>query len=261
MGIHDEMRHEKFVQQREQVEFAYRLSKGRIHEEPRFLICNEVLGRSLPPEVPRLPVEILADHMTVVRCAKSLEEILANRVLVKRLQTRGEGHPGTTGFKPSVLEELVAGPKRAWQNEVERNASEIYPRWREHFQETRKQKRLPDEMCEKIASRLVLDAERVEYSKSFLRWMGAPVEPDSVAGITKRLDAVLELTIFVTREFLTRNYNLEKNESDVYDQFQLNYLAMDRFVIVSEDENLRTRTARSSQARRIVSFDEFLKSL
>lgn len=253
------MRSEKFVQQKEQVELAYRLSKGRIHEEPRFLICNEVLGRSLPREVPRLPVEILADHLTVVRCAKSLEEILSNRVLVKRLQTRGEGHAGTAGFKPLVLEELVAGPKRAWQNEVKRNASEIYPRWLEHFQETGK--RLPDEPSKKVASRLVSDAERAEYSKSFLRWMRAPEEPDAVAEITRRLDAVLELTIFVTREFLTRNYNLEKNESDVYDQFQLNYLAMDRFIIVSEDKNLRTRTARSSQAKRIMSFDEFLKRL
>lgn len=258
-GIHDEMRSEKFLQQKEQIELAYRLSKGRIHEEPRFLICNEVLGCSLPREVPRLPVKILADHLTVVRCAKSLEEILSNRVLVKRLQTRGEGHAGTAGFKPSVLEELVAGPRRAWQNEVERNACEIYPRWREHFQETGK--RLPHEQSEKVASRLVSGAERAEYSRSFLRWMRAPEEPDAVAEITRRLDAVLELTIFVTREFLTRNYNLEKNESDVYDQFQLNYLAMDRFIIVSQDKNLRTRTARSSQATRIMSFDEFLKSL
>lgn len=258
-GIHEEVRPEKFARQREQVDFACQLSKGRIHEEPRFIICNEVLGRSLPPEVPRLPVELLGDYMTVVRCAKSLEEILSNRVRVNRLMTRGKGHAGLAGFKPSAITDLAAGPKRAWQKEVERNASEIYPRWREYFQETGK--RLPDELRKKVASRLVSDAERAAYSESFLRWLDAPVEPDSVADITKRLDAVLELTIFVTREFLTRNYNLEKNESDVYDQFQLDYLAMDRFIIVSEDGNLRTRTARSSQATRIVSIDEFLKSL
>jgi hypothetical protein len=101
-GIHEEVRPEKFVQQKEQVDFAYQLSKGRIHEEPRFLICNEVLGRSLPPEVPRLPVEVLADYLTVVRCAKSLEEILLNRVRVNKLMTRGKGHAGLTGFKPSA---------------------------------------------------------------------------------------------------------------------------------------------------------------
>jgi hypothetical protein len=95
--------------------------------------------------------------------------------------------------------------------------------------------------------------------------------PDSTCPITaavtgkvdfgKRLDAVLEFTIFVTREFLTRDYNLEKHESDVYDQFQLHYLAMDRFVIVTEDRKIRKRTSLSSQLRRIKSFDEFLKTL
>ncbi|PYT60270.1 MAG: hypothetical protein DMG35_11595 [Acidobacteria bacterium] len=258
-GVHDEVRPENFIQQRKQIEFAYQLLKGRIHEEPRFLICNEVLGRPLPPEVPRLPIEVLADYMTVVRRANSLEEILSNRVRVNRLVTRGKGQAGLAGFKPSALTNLASGPRRAWQKEVERNANEIYPRWREHFQETRK--RLPAELRKEVATRLVSDTERVEYSESFLRWMGAPTEPGSVAEITKRLDAVLEFTIFVTREFLTRNYNLEKNKSDVYDQFQLYYLSMDRFIIVSEDKNLRTRTARSSQARRIMSFDEFLKTL
>jgi hypothetical protein len=258
-GVHDEVRPENFIQQRKQIEFAYQLSKGRIHEEPRFLICNEVLGRPLPPEVPRLPIEVLADYMTVVRRAKSLEEILSNRVRVNRLVTRGKGHAGLAGFKPSALTNLVSGPKRAWQKEVERNASEIYPRWREHFQKTRK--RLPDELRKEVASRLASDAERVEYSESFLRWMGASVETESVAEITKRLDAVLEFTIFVTREFLTRNYNLEKNRSDVYDQFQLHHLAMERFIIVSEDKDFRTRTSRSNQAERIMSFDQFLRTL
>lgn len=258
-GVDYEVRAEKFIQQRRQIELAYQLSKGRIHEEPRFLICNEVLGRPLPPEVPRLPIEVLADYMTVVRRAKSLEEILSNRVRVYRLLTRGKGQAGLAGFNPSALMNLVSGPKRAWQKEVERNASEIYPRWRENFQETGK--RLPDELRKKVEARLVSNAERVEYSESFLRWMGAPVVPESLADVAKRLDAVLEFTIYVTREFLTRNYNLEKNQSDVYDQFQLHYLAMERFIIVSQDNDFSARTSRSTQAKRIMSFEQFLKRL
>lgn len=254
-GVH-KVPSERFSQHREQVELACNLSKGRIHEEPRFLICKEVL--KVPFSLPRLPPELLADYMTVVRRAGSREEILANRVRVKGLH-KGKGHSGLAGFETSVFEELLDGPKREWLKRSENFADEVYPRWREHFQETGK--RLPDEMCEGIASRLVSDVERAEYCKSFLRWMGAPVETESVADIAKRLDAALEYTAFVAREHLTRNYNLEKNKSDVYDQFQLHYLAMDRFIIVSEDRNLRSRTARSSQAKRIVSFHEFLKSL
>jgi len=60
---------------------------------------------------------------------------------------------------------------------------------------------------------------------------------------------------------LLGNYNVEKHESDVYDQFQLHYLALDRFVIVSEDRDLQTRIAHSSQAGRILSFQRFLQSL
>lgn len=256
-GVH-KVPSERFPQHREQVELACNLSKGRIHEEPRFLICNEVLGHPLPPDVPRVPVKRLADYMTVVRRAESREEILANRVRVKGLRV-GKGHEGFAGFETSVFEELLDGPKREWLKRSEKFADEVYPRWREHLQE--EGKRLPNKMCEEIASRLVSDAERMEYCESFLRWLGAPTEPESVADIAKRLDAAIEYTAFVAREHLTRNYNLEKHNSDVYDLFQLNYLAMDRFIIVSEDKNLRKRTARSSQAKRIASFDEFLNRL
>jgi len=76
-----------------------------------------------------------------------------------------------------------------------------------------------------------------------------------------RLDAVLDFTIFVAREFLLRNHLLKKHQSDVFDQFQLQYLAMDRFVIVSADPDLSTRTRQSSQADRIMSFEQFLKTL
>lgn len=257
VGVH-KVPTERFLQHREQVELACKLSKGRIHEDPRFLIGWEVLHRPLPPEIPRLPVELLADYMTVVRRAKSREQILADRVPVKGLRA-GKGHAGFAGFETSVFEGLLAGPKRDWLKRSENFADETYPRWREHFQETGK--RLPDNMHEEIAARLVSDAERTGYCESFLRWLGAATETESVADIAKRLDAAIEYTAFVAREHLTRNYNLEKHYSDVYDLFQLNYLAMDRFIIVSEDRNLRTRTARSSQAKRIVSFDQFLKSL
>jgi hypothetical protein len=71
----------------------------------------------------------------------------------------------------------------------------------------------------------------------------------------------MEFTIFVVREFLLRDYSLEKHQSDVFDQFQLQYLAMDRFVIVSGDPDLSTRTRQSSRAARIMSFDQFLGTL
>ena len=103
--------------------------------------------------------------------------------------------------------------------------------------------------------------ERNKFPETILEWLEGDRTPELVAEIAKRFDAVFEFTLSVDREFLLRNYNPEKHESDVYDQLQLHYLAMDRFVTVSEDKNLQTRTARSSQASRIMPFNEFLKTL
>jgi len=77
----------------------------------------------------------------------------------------------------------------------------------------------------------------------------------------KKFGAVVEFSIFVLHAFLIGNYSIEKNSSDVIDQFQLRYLAMDRFVLVTGDPDLSMRTARSPQADRIMTFHGFLETL
>jgi hypothetical protein len=249
---------ERFLRQKAQVELAYQLSKGRILEEPRFLLCEEVLRVPFPPERGRLPVDVIADHITVVRYARSMEDILAGRVLVKGLLTRGHGQLGFSGFNPSVLKELLSGPRTEWKQNIENLATENYPRWREHFRETGK--RLPEAMRKDVKVRLA-KVEREKFGESLLAWLGASTGPEAIAAVAKRLDAVLEFTIYVLREFLTREYMLENHGSDVYDQFQLYYLTLERFMIVSEDSDLTKRTVRSSQANRILPFETFLRSL
>jgi len=85
--------------------------------------------------------------------------------------------------------------------------------------------------------------------------------PPLVDVMVNKFSAVLEFSTFVVRAFLTGNYSIEKHSSDVFDQFQLRYLAMDRFVIVTGDPDLLQRTARSSQADRIMTFQNFLQAL
>ena len=51
------------------------------------------------------------------------------------------------------------------------------------------------------------------------------------------------------------------NDSDVFDQFQLHHLALDGYVIVTHDKKMSERTATSPQASRIMSFEDFLRSL
>jgi hypothetical protein len=255
---------EKFFAVKEQIELGYKLSKGRRVplDEPRFLFCKEVLGTAFPAELGYVRPEVIGDHMEVVRCAKSSEEIRSGRVPVRRLRTQGYGRPGYAGFDASIIEELMGGqnsPKKEWVERREAFASDIYPQWREHFQATGK--RLPDEKRSAIEPVSVWRAERLKFHETFLEWLEVTPTPDLHAETAKRLDAVFEFTLFVDRAFLLQNYNPEKNESDVYDQFQLHYLALDRFVIVTEDVRLRERTAGSSQAGRILSFDQFLRTL
>ena len=102
------------------------------------------------------------------------------------------------------------------------------------------------------------EAQRGVFGKAFLGWVNAANDSESVTEITDRLSAAIEFTMFVAREFLINNYSVEKHESDVYDQFQLHYLAIDRFVMASGDPDLSKRTSRSPQAARILSFQQFL---
>lgn len=159
---------ERFLQGKAQIELACQLSKGRNLEEPRSLICKEVLRVPFPSgEVP-LPVDILADHIHVVSYAKSLEEILQARVPVSQLRTKGLGHRGFSGFQPSVLNDLVSGPKNSWKENIENFASALYPTWREHFQENRK--RLPEALRKDLKVRLVSEVEKLRFAETIVRW-------------------------------------------------------------------------------------------
>jgi hypothetical protein len=248
-----------FPASKEQIKFAYELSKGRILEDPTFLLCKEVLRVPFPPKLERPRPDVIADYMQVVRSADSLEQIRAGHVPVTKLRSKGGGQAGFAGLTAAVVKELLAGPKREWVEGCEALVSEIYPQWREHLQRTGK--RLPDQMREEIKSRTAWDTEKAKWTETKLKWLEASTSTALVADVAKRLDAVLEFTVFVSREILLRNYNVEKHDSDVYDQFQLHYLAVDRFVIVTQDPDLLTRTTHSSQAGRIVPFERFLQGL
>lgn len=247
---------DKFLQLKSQVNLAWNLCNGRVLEDPRFLLCTTVLRIPFPPDQVPPCARLLAKYLDVLRHAGSKAEILAGRVPYKLSITNGNGR---AGFQGSVLSELVRGPKLKWIAAVEAMASDAYPSWRQLFKETGK--RLPPEKRKEFESPSSWEPERARFSENLLKWLDASTQPQSVAEIMKRIDAVLEFAIFVSREFLTRNYSPEKHESDVYDQFQLQYLAMDQYVIVTGDADLSVRTRASSQANRIMSFEKFLETL
>jgi hypothetical protein len=240
-----------FLHVRERIALAYQLSRGRILEDPRFLLCKELLHIPFPPD--QLPPfsQTISQYMDVIRRAASPEQLLKTGVSYKGRKARIEAS--------SILTEVMAGPKKAWMRAVEQTADEIYPAWRQLFEQ--KGRRLPAEMRKELEPRSAWLMRRTGFITALLDWLGASSRTEIVADMCTRLDAVLEFTIFVAREFLLRNYSLEKHQSDVFDQFQLQYLAFDRFVIVTGDPDLSTRTRQSQQAARVMSFEQFLRTI
>ena len=221
----DAAQSQNFLSVKERITLAYQLSKGRVLEDPRFLLCKEILCIPFPPN--QLPPfsRVVSRFIEGIRRAKSSDQLLKTGVPYMGLKLRLNS--------TSVLTDVMASPKKDWMTAVERMADERYPAWRELFQQTGK--RLPPEMREELEPKSDWEAQRSIFISGLLDWLGAKTDPKLVTEISTILDAVLEFAIFVAREFLLRNYSLDKHQSDVFDQFQLQYLAMDRFVIVSGD--------------------------
>jgi hypothetical protein len=240
-----------FAQVRRRIEIAYDLSKGRVLDDPRILICKNILGIPFPADKIAPAASTASRYLDAVRRAQTLEQLLRIGVPYrgKRLRLKAT----------LVLADLMAGPKRQWIDATEAMANEKFPGWRELFQT--EGKRLPPQMRKELEPRSAWEAQRSAFIDALLDWLGASRDPKVASDLYGRLDAVLEFTVFVAREFLLQNYSLEKHQSDVFDAFQLEYLAMDEFVIVSGDADLSHRTLHSSQACRIVSFDEFVRSI
>jgi hypothetical protein len=240
-----------FESVRERVSLAFDVCKGRILEDPRFLICTELLR--IPAHQVTLPsfAKTLTNYMDVVRRANSFQELTSVGVAYKGRKARLNN--------TAILTELMEGPKQEWVKTVENMADERYSDWRANLKATGK--RLPRDLAEGLKPRSAWLALRPTYVKALLIWLGASDDLPVVEEFLSRLDAALEFVTFVTQEFLLRNYNLEKHESDVFDHFQLLHLALDRFVIVSADPDLLVRTRSSRQAPRIMTFEQFLATL
>lgn len=239
-----------FLDVKQRISAAYSMCNGRILEDPRMLLCKEILHIPFPADKMAPAGRAIEREMDVVRRGNSLEQLL------KGIPYKGR-HIKLN--EKSAITRVMAGPKRDWKAAVEKMADEYYPAWREHFKSTGK--RIPPEKKRELRPRSTWQPQRVEFIKSLIQWLNASENPALVDELCKRFDAVLEFTIFISREFLISNYSLAEHDSDVFDMYQLQYLAMDRFVIVTHDPDLTHRTQHSDQASRIMTFDQFLSTL
>jgi hypothetical protein len=248
----DDAKEANFAEFRERIDIAFRLANGQILEDPRPLICKNLLRVPFPPDLVSPSAFVLSQHMNVIRRSRSLAALLSGMAKPKR--NRPSGLHGTDA--PKMLVEDI---KRQWISRAKAIADDLYPEWRTCFEQTGW--RLPEEMRKNLKYRQSFEARAMEMTGGLLDWLGAEKTPEVVAELKSRLDPVVRFTAFVVAEFLERNYSLEKHASDVFDQFQLHYLALDGYTIVTHDRHLLTRTTGSPQASRIMSFEAFLQSL
>jgi predicted nucleic acid-binding protein len=189
---------------------AYNLSLGCILEDPRHLLCREVLKIPFPAEELPPSSSAISNYMDVIRRANYLDQLLKTGLPYKG----GRARLDTT----SILTGIMAWPKLNWAATMERTADEMHPNWREQFKQT--QRRRPPEKRKELGPNWQA-RQRPVFIKALLEWLGAGAAPDVMADFCTRLDAVLEFTIFITREFLLQpNYSLDNHQSDIFDMFQ-----------------------------------------
>jgi len=239
-----------FLDVKQRISAAYSMCNGRILEDPRMLLCKEILHIPFPADQMAPAGRVIEREMDVVRRGNSLEQLL------KGIPFKGR-HIKMNAT--SAITQVMAGPKRDWKAAVEKMADEYYPAWREHFKSTGK--RIPPEKKRELKPRSAWQPQGPAFIKNLIQWLHASETPVLVEKLCKRFDAVLEFTTFISREFLIGNYSLDEHDSDVFDMFQLQYLAMDRFVIVTNDPDLVHRTQHSHQTSRIMSFEQFFSTL
>lgn len=93
VGVHVAQPHD-FPNVRQRIELAFNLSKGRILNDPRFLLCKEVLRIPFPSDQVPPSARVISNYLNAVRRATTINQLLT-RI-------------GST----SILAELMAGPKR-----------------------------------------------------------------------------------------------------------------------------------------------------
>ena len=237
-----------FPNVRQRIGLAYDLSKGRVLDDPRDLMCKELLR--IPAPTRARPLDT-SRELDVIRRADSLEQLLSRTVPYK-------GKLIGLASANSYLDDMTAHKKK-WLAQMRAMATAVYPGWEDLFQKTGK--RVPLELRKEYEKRAYWERQRAVFSKAMLRIIGAATAPELIADFSTRLDAAMEFSIFVVRHFMFHNYSIDKHLSDASDQIQLFYLAIDRFVVVSSDPDILVRTRQSHQALRIMSFQQFLQTL
>jgi hypothetical protein len=218
------------------------------------LVCERILKRKFPLEP--ISVSNISKMLRVVSHSAAKQDIGKQKVFIKRV-SRNTTLRG--GFDAQIIDDLLAGPKRDWVQQINEMLDAVYPQWRDSLSQSNR--RLPTEIRAEWEKTDILARNRRDSLRVLIDWLAPGMTEEEAAQFEPKVDALLTMDTYILREILFNNYNFEKHESDFYDRLQLHYLADDRCVFVRRERRLLTYVTGSAQANRILNFDEYLSAL
>jgi hypothetical protein len=245
---------DKFGKARDAIALAFDLSSGRVLKEPRQLVCEQLFGREFPEA--EIRTKVLSNFLLVASRAREKRELSERKVFIKRHSSRVNTYGG---FDPAIVGDLLKGPKEKWVETLGSVLNQVTPLWRERI--ARGEAYLSPVERMKLRGKAVWTDKRAEFLRAFTEWLSPGLNEQQLLCIDQKMDAVLTLAISILRDVFLRNYAFSKHDSDVYDLFQLHYLALDRYVLVTDDERLAKRLDVSTQRSKVMSFGAFLGTL
>jgi hypothetical protein len=248
----------KFKTAQDALRLAWELGGKNVLDFPGSFARAKVFGeRGAPAKFTR--ADFRKWHWVAIK-ARTRDELLSGRVSWPSSATRKK----TFGLSAKIIHDNLHAGRRFYVDGISNYLSQIKPNWKEL------RKRGVKNLLSRAEQRgidTVLEGEalKVGFVRGLLKTVGLSdaraQEPNLVGVAIRRLDAAFTHRKFILRQALTTAYNFEQDASSFHDLQLLFYLADPAYLLVTEDASLKHAVARSSQAARILGFQEFTASV
>jgi len=194
-------------------------------------------------------------HLIAIK-ARTKEDLFAGRVRGSIASNRK-----TFGLIPKRIHDQMDVGRTSYVEQIARYLSEVKPNYQE-LRASGIKNVLSREELKRLDTTLGSEALKLAFVQGFLKSVGMADgrerEAEFINSAISRLDAAFTHRKFILRQALTTDYRFEEDASAFNDLQLLFYLTDPSYVFVTEDKSLRHAVAKSLQANRIISFDQFI---
>jgi hypothetical protein len=161
-------------------------------------------------------------------------------------------------IKLEKVENVFDFVRNGHSTHVEAFLTGIYPQWRSERAVSRSP--IPEAMREGIKRAVPREEWKSKLPEQLLEAMGIERTAQTIETMGRGCDAYFTFTVNLLRDSLLTNYRFERNSNDFHDGLQLVYLCRPSFCLVTDDKRSISRAAKSAQASRILTIEQFVSS-